>query len=548
MSDTPTESCCQPFVRRWWWTAFLTIPAMTLIGAILGGGMVYQSPAQYEAYATLESLGDESDVPDWSALSDTTWLSAVSASASSSELITRNDPTGNFQLGYRAPDPNEAATVANAVASQWVRQGDRVETSGAPLFQGRVVIQINPEVHDWRIFNHDQPSGGNVVPADFVATQMEVIHSKKTLYVVVHELKLHEKWDLELTEAYQRVKDRLSVEREIGTSLIVIEYLDEDPVFARDIANAVAKCYRDRRTNIESLRSSAALDTLQKQLKDQQDKVEEARLRMLDLAERYRIIDMAALNNQASVTGDPVTGRATILMSSMQDTYQAEANIAVIKMQIDTLAGLADEALIEAVASLDLPNMNFENAYSKYVDLRVQREAIGDEHPDNAEIQSELAKSAKLLKETATTIRRTLKTKLDMAEQAMVLAKDLEESKKDDSMDERRKVAEYSESSKEYELQKSMLANMQSKFATETVDLTMPKTPITVHEEAEVASSPAAASLNQAKYRVLAWAAPNRQPLAKPWALYLLCGSALGLLLGLVLTVPVMRLHQGVFG
>ena len=134
---------------------------------------------------------------------------------------------------------------------------------------------------------------------------------------------------------------------------------------------------------------------------------------------------------------------------------------------------------------------------------------------------------------------------MDMANQALVSAKEIEEGKKDDSMDERRKVAEYSEASKEYELQKNMLANMQAKFATEEVDLTMPKTPITMHEIAEVqeAASPIDKSVS-----VVSWAMPTTQAVAKVWLPALLWGAGLGLLAGLILMVPVMRVYEAAFG
>ena len=105
--------------------------------------------------------------------------------------------------------------------------------------------------------------------------------------------------------------------------------------------------------------------------------------------------------------------------------------------------------------------------------------------------EGQLSQTKEMLEKAVVGVRTTLKTKLDMAERALALARDIEEGKKDTSMDERRKYAEYSEASKEYELQKSMLANMQAKYATEQVDLTMPKVPITIHDEAEVASRPA---------------------------------------------------------
>ena len=361
---------------------------------------------------------------------------------------------------------------------------------------GKVTLQINREVHDWKIFHGDMPSGRFFVPPTFIETEFKVMTSKKTLSNVVDSLNLDEKWELTESQAYRKLFENTETREERGTDLMTIEYYDTEPQLARDVANAIAKAYRDRRTSIEGQRSGAALDTLQKQLKDQEDKVEEARLKMLDLAERYRIIDLAALNSRQNFTGDPVTGQSNILMSSMADTYKAEAAIAQIKMQIKTLSGLEGDRLMQSAAMLEINDPTLQTLWPTYQQYQLTKTGflnagMGNNHPRVKEITSQITQTKEMLVDAVESVRKTLATKLQMAEQAMVLAKDLEETKKDDSMDERRKVAEYSEASKEYELQKTMLANMQAKFATETVDLTMPKTPITVHEDAEVAARPA---------------------------------------------------------
>ena len=183
-------------------------------------------------------------------------------------------------------------------------------------------------------------------------------------------------------------------------------------------------------------------------------------------------------------------------MGAMQDTYQAEAAITQIEMQIEKLAGLDGERLIQSAAMLDINDPTLQSLWPTYQQLQLERtkmrdSGLGEKHPKVRAADGQLSQTREMLESAVTNVRATLKTKLEMAKRALELSRGLEEDKKDKSMDERRKVAEYSEASKEYELQKNMLANMQAKFATEQVDLTMPKVPITVHEDAEVAMRPA---------------------------------------------------------
>ncbi len=200
---------------------------------------------------------------------------------------------------------------------------------------------------------------------------------------------------------------------------------------------------------------------------EQELKVEESRLKMLDLAERYRIIDLAALQNRQSMGGDPVTGQGSILMSSMHDTYQAEAAIAQLRMQREALEGLEGEELIQSAAMLDVKDPTLASLWPKYQQTQLTRKAL-QESGDQAQVEKvekEISTLRSDLEKATSDVLATLDTKLEMAEQAQRLAKGIEESKRDDTMDERRKIAEYSEASKEHELQKSMLANMLAKRA-----------------------------------------------------------------------------------
>ncbi|MFT5405569.1 MAG: succinoglycan biosynthesis transport protein ExoP, partial [Verrucomicrobiales bacterium] len=142
-------------------------------------------------------------------------------------------------------------------------------------YLGKVTMQINRELHDWKIFHGGEaPSGRMYVPPTFIETEFKVITSKKTLYDVVDALKLDERWAITRPQAFRKLFANLETREERGTDLINIEYYDTEGQLAANIANAVANAYQQRRVKLESTRSNNALDTLQRQLKDQSDKVE----------------------------------------------------------------------------------------------------------------------------------------------------------------------------------------------------------------------------------------------------------------------------------
>ena len=110
--------------------------------------------------------------------------------------------------------------------------------------------------------------------------------------------------------------------------LVKIEYLDSSPQLAREIANGVLYAYQDRARDLWREKRNDALDVLRMQLKDQEDKVEEARLRALDLAERYRITPQSAvLVNENESELNKAVREAEILLVSAADREEASKTL-----------------------------------------------------------------------------------------------------------------------------------------------------------------------------------------------------------------------------
>ncbi len=209
-------------------------------------------------------------------------------------------------------------------------------------------------------------------------------------------------------------------------------------------------------------------DSLALQIERQEEDVENARLRMLDLAERYRITDLSMLQNSSSPTGEPLTGVGSVVMSTMQDTYKAEAKIGQLKMQIDSLKDLEGEELISAAAMLDIEDPALQELWPTYQGAKQERQdlfeaGLVETDPKVQGVEAKLNKTESLLKGAVKDLQTTLETELAMAERATELAARAQD--KEPSMEDRRKVAEYSEARKEYALQQNMLSNMRSKWA-----------------------------------------------------------------------------------
>ena len=358
-----------------------------------------------------------------------------------------------------------AITVANQLALT-------VKERPSDLYEARGVVQI-PSFQG----NIFAPPGPSAVPFDMRLNNLEmVLTSKRVVYKHLEQVSPDPQTPEERYQALQSIKEHLQVRREPGTDLAAITFRDESAQRAATTVNALVFGALEELSSIERERSNQALDTLQRQLTDQEAKVEEARLRMLDLAERYRIID----------TGDIKIGKPTrsqILMSSMPAKAEAKAMVAQAKMQLEALEGLEGEELFQTAARFDLHDFNVPGLWLTYERLKRNHQAmlndgLGKKHPQVVKATALIMEGKAKLSEAVANLVQVLEMRVQNANSPRV-------PNRDQSMDERRKVAEYSEAGKEYELQKNMLANMQAKFATEQVDLTTPSTSYTIHEEAE---------------------------------------------------------------
>ena len=178
-------------------------------------------------------------------------------------------------------------------------------------YPGRVLMEIERSSGVTAGDFYDPVSGSKAMLGNmtFLPTEFKIITSKETLSQVIKKRNLVERWKVaNLDEAYIKLFRMVDASEERGTDLIKIEVLSTDKVEARELANDVAEAYIARRKQIETERVQLAFQTLSHTRKGQEQEVERARNKMLELVQELGIVDLAASSPFAFTRGTEATG------------------------------------------------------------------------------------------------------------------------------------------------------------------------------------------------------------------------------------------------
>lgn len=110
-----------------------------------------------------------------------------------------------------------------------------------------------------------------------------VMKSRNVLLKTVERAGLMERWKMDQEATLNALKRIVEVERMPGTDLLCVRVIHTNNVDARDIADALAKSYRDYRKELLMRDVDKRVSELRKAVRDQEDRVEEARMVMLTI-------------------------------------------------------------------------------------------------------------------------------------------------------------------------------------------------------------------------------------------------------------------------
>ena len=253
-------------------------------------------------------------------------------------------------------------------------------------FSSTVRIAVEKDAPDIANF------GGDRLPTVFdpywIQTQFEKIRSKLILHQVITNLNLKRKWAEKFKEegelpndvTYNILKRSIDVQQARNTTLIEISAFSEDKREAADIANEVAKVYRDSRLSKYADLSRHGIETLQMEYEKQHLLVKEKQAEVDMMRTNLGINELEMGQSGTGATTEPEQLRklqaqrieAKADYTRMVTLYSRLTNLTRVEFKKAISTASPDQLLADLIGSLSLTEQ-------KLADLS---ETHGPDHPD----------------------------------------------------------------------------------------------------------------------------------------------------------------------
>jgi uncharacterized protein involved in exopolysaccharide biosynthesis len=163
-------------------------------------------------------------------------------------------------------------------------------------YESDVTIEVRPPAVGLGPLDAKGPAETEVreVTPRFFGTEFEVIKSRKSLGQVADALELVNRWNVDKETAISILKNIVTTQNIRGTDLISIRVRHTNKTDARDVAEEVARTYKNFRQEMTSRDQDRALRELTKLVREQEDKVEERRKILATIVRMKGIPDKGA--------------------------------------------------------------------------------------------------------------------------------------------------------------------------------------------------------------------------------------------------------------
>jgi succinoglycan biosynthesis transport protein ExoP len=328
-----------------------------------------------------------------------------------------------------------------------------------------------------------QGSGMMRMTPRFFETEFEKIKSRKILIKVMDKLELSAKWGQEPETVLRILRSIVSTQNLRGTDLISIRVRHNKKEDACAIADEVAKAYREYREEEERSASERAVVELSNAVREQQAKAEELRRVLLNISVNKDIIYFAddASNSRSGIDEDISHKRALERYTELQqEKMQLESSI-------QNLLNFSDSQLIERAAAMNLPDNIIKDLHPKYLEQKRILDALlvdlGDRHPVVLRQRELLSSMQKQLDDGVVTLKNTLQTQLNLAEERLALVEEMKNTTRAAARGRGQDTLEYVEAKREFESAWNLFQNLELKLKSEQIAGDMPNEVAVVIEE-----------------------------------------------------------------
>ena len=356
-------------------------------------------------------------------------------------------------------------------------------------YQSSVTMQVKEDNNNMQIFNGQ---AGQRFDPRFSTTQFQIIQRKEILYPVIDSMKLLQKWDLRSRDvAYLKLRSMLSISELRNTDLIQISVLDRDRQEAADLANTIALEYQKKRIDEQQSWVARSLVQLEDEVIKQRKKVEELRDRMSRIRVEGKIYDL----NPESVE-DPRQAEETILQNVESQVNDSRIKVATLRSKQQQIQGMTDEQIMRSLKTFEMDDATITQILPQYEasvseEARMLNSGLGPNHPTVQSLQARKKVFAQQLKDQIAVLRKSLAASLEISEKSLEAMEQKLGDARSGQLEAKSKALRYQEAKNEYLKAKRILESAETRYSTEAMQRTMPQSPATIWEKAEVSDFPA---------------------------------------------------------
>ena len=355
-------------------------------------------------------------------------------------------------------------------------------------YMSTATMQIKQTETQMSVFGQGSSEGGN---QRFIPTQFQIIKQKETLYPVIEGLKLEQKWGARnKDQAYQKLYMMILLDELRNTELVKIGVLSTDKTEAMEIANAIAEEYRRKRVDDLNQWTNKSLSQLEDEVEKQRRKVDELQAEMVKIGREANVIDL----NPNSVE-DGMQAETSVLMNVEQQVSTERLRVAALRAKYDQVSTMSDEAIMRSIGTLEIPDATIAQTLPLYQEAsseeaRLLNSGLGPNHPTVRSLRAKKDVMEQQLKAQIGVLRKTLETNLKIAEDSLKSLEARLEEARNAQRNSKESSSAYYQAKNSYIQAKRVLEAVEARLSTERMQRSLPSTPVTIWEYAEVSDIP----------------------------------------------------------
>ncbi|MFC7339301.1 GumC family protein [Haloferula chungangensis] len=240
-------------------------------------------------------------------------------------------------------------------------------------------------------------------PTIWCPTEFEVVKSQETLDIVIDELDLLTRWNVDRDIARRRLSENIHAQKIRESDLIEIRVHAASPEQAQNIAVTLTEVYRARRTKLETQRTEQAIAELRDAVKKQEATVEDKRKTLTTIIRNQELL---LHHIQPSKT-----------KSAYSELLEQKV---LLESQIETLLKYDGDQLMTYAAGLQLPENIIRTLHPQYLEAKrtltsLQLAGLGDAHPSVTQQKEKVDGMRRDLDEGIIALRETLRAQLELS-------------------------------------------------------------------------------------------------------------------------------------